>query len=234
MRYALARCKSKMNSDRTVTFTGSCVVTGKPYSVTVSQMGIHKYEHGMKIQDAFPELSNDDRLFLIYGLSPEGWEQIFGKDKEESFSPIRYQRCGRMPVNLKVAYLKRMGFIHQIYADLNPKEQFRATIRTDIGHPTEKDDKDWIVITISVEDSNSETFSPIRLPTDEELKDFCDVFFPGKLFERYTSKDQPLIFVMCCRYDEDLIKLPNLCYDRSNSDKVMDDATRFLPVQLVD
>lgn len=59
------------------TFTGPCAVTGKLYSVKVSKNGLYAYRQGAFIQDAFPELSSDNREFLISGCSPEGWEQMF-------------------------------------------------------------------------------------------------------------------------------------------------------------
>ena len=38
-------------------------------------------EGGALIQDAIPDISSDDREFLISGMSPEGWEKLFGGDK---------------------------------------------------------------------------------------------------------------------------------------------------------
>jgi hypothetical protein len=58
---------------------GPCTVTKKLYSVVVSdQAVVNYYQLGMKAQDAFPELSAEQREFLISGISPEGWKQIFG------------------------------------------------------------------------------------------------------------------------------------------------------------
>ncbi len=83
MRYALSgKCKavpSNENGINYTTFTGPCFYTGKPYSVKVPTAGIGKYVEGDFIQDAFPELSVDDREFLISGYSPEGWKQVFEK-----------------------------------------------------------------------------------------------------------------------------------------------------------
>lgn len=87
MRYALSDActyTEKYEPEHTYTFTGPCLKTGKPYSVTVPADGLHKYHQGMHIQDAFPNLSSDDREFLISGYSPEGWALIFGKEDDES------------------------------------------------------------------------------------------------------------------------------------------------------
>lgn len=63
------------------TFSGPCVMTGKVYSVKVPKEGLYKYRKGALIQDAFPELTKDQREFLISGMSPEGWEEAFPKEE---------------------------------------------------------------------------------------------------------------------------------------------------------
>lgn len=94
MRYADARCTYTESFDKdagqTYTFTGNCIVTGKPHSVTVPAAGLFAYRQGASIQSAFPGLSAEDREFLISGTSPEGWREMFGDpdgdddDSEES------------------------------------------------------------------------------------------------------------------------------------------------------
>ena len=37
---------------------------------------------GKHIQEVFPELSPDDREFLISGITPEEWTEAFGEDEE--------------------------------------------------------------------------------------------------------------------------------------------------------
>lgn len=37
---------------------------------------------GKHIQDVFPELSADDREFLMTGVTPEEWTAAFGEDDE--------------------------------------------------------------------------------------------------------------------------------------------------------
>lgn len=82
MRYALNVCAytESYGETHTYTFTGPCMKTGKPYSVTVPAAGLYRYHQGVNIQDAFPDLSSEDREFLMSGYSPEGWNQIFPKD----------------------------------------------------------------------------------------------------------------------------------------------------------
>ena len=63
---------------KAITIKGTCVVTGKPHKVTVPRDGYLRWKKGGLIQKAMPEVSEDDREFLISGISPEGWKQIFG------------------------------------------------------------------------------------------------------------------------------------------------------------
>ena len=65
-----------------VVLTGPCVKTGKPYSVKVLSSELDSYLNGNFAQDAFPDLSSSDREFLISGISPEGWKQIFPEENE--------------------------------------------------------------------------------------------------------------------------------------------------------
>ena len=43
----------------------------------ITQEQFDNWNNGMLIQEAFPNLNADDREFLITGLSPEEWEEIF-------------------------------------------------------------------------------------------------------------------------------------------------------------
>ena len=36
------------------------------------------------VQDAFPQLSDDEKEFLITGITPEEWEKYMGSDDDES------------------------------------------------------------------------------------------------------------------------------------------------------
>lgn len=41
------------------------------------------WRSGMLIQDAFPDLPAEDREFLISGLCPECWNELFSSSNEE-------------------------------------------------------------------------------------------------------------------------------------------------------
>lgn len=71
MRYANACCSIRYNPlEKTITITGLCIVTGATVSVTVPKAGLDAYNTGVWIQDAFPDLSADEREFLISGIGP--------------------------------------------------------------------------------------------------------------------------------------------------------------------
>jgi hypothetical protein len=90
MKYADTYCRYReiYEPNHVYVYTGPCVCTGKDYTVQVPAQGLYRYRQGAKIQVAFPDLSADDREFLMSGLSPEGYEQAWSdppeRDSEES------------------------------------------------------------------------------------------------------------------------------------------------------
>lgn len=69
--------------DGKVTITKPCVVTKKSYSVTVDALQFYNWKvgHG-NIQNVI-NASPGDREFLISGVSPEGWSEMFHGDDDE-------------------------------------------------------------------------------------------------------------------------------------------------------
>ena len=55
-------------------------INTKDIPVTETQLG--NWEAGMLIQDAMPNISADDREFLMTGITSEEWEAAFG-DKND-------------------------------------------------------------------------------------------------------------------------------------------------------
>lgn len=49
----------------------------------VTQEQFDKWNAGMLIQDAFPELSDDDREFIMTGITAEEWNQMFPPEEED-------------------------------------------------------------------------------------------------------------------------------------------------------
>lgn len=65
-------------SNGQVVITGQDIFSGKPYRVgPVSRQALDQWLNGALIQIAFPDLSSDDREFLISGITPETWGKTF-------------------------------------------------------------------------------------------------------------------------------------------------------------
>lgn len=67
--------------EKTLTIVDKCRITGEVYSITVPMKGYRLWQAGELIQNAMPELSAEDREFLISGTSPNGWKKLFGDDE---------------------------------------------------------------------------------------------------------------------------------------------------------
>lgn len=91
----LSKCSyaEEYQPEHVYVFTGPCVVTGKNYTVRLPGPGLYKYNQGALIQDAFPDLSAEDREFVISGTSPEGWKSLFGDDEITGSSNV-CEFCG--------------------------------------------------------------------------------------------------------------------------------------------
>ena len=86
MIYADNRCvcvESFQGDENFYTFTGLCVVTKKPVSVTVVGKELFKYRQGEYIQNALRSNTPDEREFLMTGMSKEGWDQTFGEEEQD-------------------------------------------------------------------------------------------------------------------------------------------------------
>ena len=57
-----------------------CPFCKKEYQKMFPADGWRKYLNGEKVQDCFPEMSADDREFLITGICPTCWDLTFGGD----------------------------------------------------------------------------------------------------------------------------------------------------------
>ena len=49
----------------------------------VTQEDFDKWRSGAMIQDAFPQLSADDREFILTGITPEEWEATFSDEEKK-------------------------------------------------------------------------------------------------------------------------------------------------------
>ena len=92
----------------TRTITKVCVQTGKPFSVVVDSNDYFKWVNGELAQRAFLYLSAAEREFLISGLSPEGWDQLFEDEKEEeddivAYADAKFARDNDLPTEPRAA-----------------------------------------------------------------------------------------------------------------------------------
>jgi len=66
---------------------GRCVQTGELWSVKVKTDKLMTYLRLLTnpairtplIQEAFPDMEPEAREYLVSGISPDGWDQMFGK-----------------------------------------------------------------------------------------------------------------------------------------------------------
>ena len=63
--------------------TRRCIGCGKSHTVEVSEEGYFKWKAGAFVQDAFPELTPDEREMLISGTCKPCWEELFKNSSEE-------------------------------------------------------------------------------------------------------------------------------------------------------
>lgn len=60
-----------------VTYTKICSVTNEPYIVTISKFEYIRLKNLEFIQDVLPHRSADEREFIISGVTPAEWDQMF-------------------------------------------------------------------------------------------------------------------------------------------------------------
>jgi hypothetical protein len=64
-----------------VVFRKTCQVSGQPYEVTISARQYFAWRGGKMIQNVCPELSADQREFLISRQTPAEFEALFGDEE---------------------------------------------------------------------------------------------------------------------------------------------------------
>ena len=62
--------------------TRTSILSGKTRTkqINVNQSQIDKWEAGMLIQDAMPDVSVDEREFIMTGSTPEEWDLHFNEE----------------------------------------------------------------------------------------------------------------------------------------------------------
>lgn len=64
-----------------VVYEKLCSVTGRVYRVEVEIGKNGRWRNGELIQDVFPEMSREDREFLISSCTPAEFKSIFGEEE---------------------------------------------------------------------------------------------------------------------------------------------------------
>ena len=70
-----------VNTNRVRT-TGICSVTKEEYAVEVDTAAWLRWQSGELIQVAMPNLNDDQREFLMSGITPAEWETIFEEPED--------------------------------------------------------------------------------------------------------------------------------------------------------
>jgi hypothetical protein len=55
-------------------------------AVTMEQY--YEWQNGKHAQDVFPGLNADEREFIISGIYPGEWEEMFGEEDEEDYEEL--------------------------------------------------------------------------------------------------------------------------------------------------
>lgn len=81
--------KGKLNHGATyedngesVTIKGHCIFSGGFFKCTVPSKEFNIWLAGKHIQEAMPNVSANDREFLISGISPQGWSNLFPEEED--------------------------------------------------------------------------------------------------------------------------------------------------------
>ncbi len=72
----------KLAPGKRIIVFGDCLFSGKYYRVTVDLEPFERWQSGEKIQDAFPDLSVDDREWLVSGVHPDEYDRVAKRDRE--------------------------------------------------------------------------------------------------------------------------------------------------------
>jgi hypothetical protein len=83
MRYAFRCCTCEVVAEPAAgyRYTGKYFDKDETHSVFIPKAHMEAYRAGAHIQEAMPDLSADDREFLISGMSPEGFDEVCKEDE---------------------------------------------------------------------------------------------------------------------------------------------------------
>ena len=68
------------NNEKIGRAEGTCFISGEWYETDWFNLnGLNAWKEGLLIQEALPELSVDDREFLISGISPTTFDELYSE-----------------------------------------------------------------------------------------------------------------------------------------------------------
>lgn len=70
-----------MPSNKKISLQLTCIMCHTEHTITVPQRGYHRWKCGEHIQDALPQLSDDDRELLVSHICGKCFDKIFGGDQ---------------------------------------------------------------------------------------------------------------------------------------------------------
>lgn len=65
-----------------ITRTSQISGVTRQMDLPITEEQVSLYESGVYVQDAFPQLSSDEREFIKTGITAEEWDSIFGGCEE--------------------------------------------------------------------------------------------------------------------------------------------------------
>ena len=71
---------------RTSSATGNYNTMEIPMSIEAYALGMRAWKKGALIQEAFPTLSADVREFIMSGITPQEWDDMFGPEETDEVS----------------------------------------------------------------------------------------------------------------------------------------------------
>lgn len=75
----LQNCKEQVLEDGKVKISGPGIISGKMQSVVVEKENLKQWKNGLHAQDAFPNLTSDEREFLISGIDIGSFEEFLNQ-----------------------------------------------------------------------------------------------------------------------------------------------------------
>ena len=72
----------RLTPDGELEASADCEVTGTPYTIKASYAGYNSWKAGMSVQDALPELTEDQQDFLMFQTTPAEWEKTVAETED--------------------------------------------------------------------------------------------------------------------------------------------------------